>query len=150
MLTIEEIQPHQFIAAKAVTESVAQELWDSPLDEIRQYDPLTDSDDIQASYFGNNGTLLVPLRESVVGTDGIHAAGDQCCVLKRLWLQKPFPGQGWGKRLSLQLLEFAKTRGYRKVRLTVASPHLQEPAVGLYRKVGFIPVEEPPQTIWSD
>jgi putative acetyltransferase len=133
MIAIKEIQPHQFEAAKSVMEKVTLELWGLPLDGIRQYDSLTDLDDIQANYFDSGGTFLALLDdESVVGTGGIQALGDHSCILKRLWVLKPYRGQGWGELLVLRLVEFAKAKGYVQVRLRVATPQLQEPAVGLY------------------
>ena len=142
MIAIKEIHPCQFEAAKSVMETVTLELWGLPLDEIRQYESLADLDDIQANYFDSGGTFLALLDgESVVGTGGIQALGDQSCILKRLWVLKLYRGQGWGKRLVLRLVEFAKAKGYLQVRLRVATPQLQEPAVGLYSKIGFYPVD---------
>jgi putative acetyltransferase len=142
MIAIKEIQPHQFEAAKSVMEKTTLELWGLPLDGIRQYDSLADLDDIQANYFDSGGTFLALLDgESLVGTGGIQALGDQSCVIKRLWVLKPYRGQGWGKLLVLRLVEFAEAKGYLQVRLRVATPQLQEPAVGLYSRFGFYPVD---------
>jgi hypothetical protein len=39
------------------------------------------------------------------------------------------------------LLVFARWNGYRRVRLEVATPELQEPAVRLYARLGFRSIE---------
>jgi len=143
IMKIAVIKLGQFEAAKSVMESVTLELWGLTLDKLRQYDTLTDLDDIKVHYLDNGGTFLVLLDgETVVGTCGIHASGNQSCILKRLWLLKPYRGQGWGKQLVQCLINFAKVRGYRRVMLTVATPQIQEAAVGLYQKVGFIPLDK--------
>jgi len=143
MLKIAEIQPLQFEDVKSVMESVSLELWGLSLNEICEYDSLSDLDDIQGSYFENGGNFMVLLDgETVVGTGGLHKSGDRSCSLKRLWLLKPYRGLGCGKQIMQLLLEFAKARGYKSVTLTVSTPHLQEPAMGLYRKMGFVPVDQ--------
>jgi GNAT superfamily N-acetyltransferase len=38
------------------------------------------------------------------------------------------------------LLELARTNGYRRVRLMVATPDLQTEAIGLYTRLGFRPL----------
>jgi hypothetical protein len=76
MIHIKEIQPEQIEEAKSILEKVTQELWGLSLDGIRQYDSLSNLDDISPHYFHNGGTFLILLDgESVVGTCGVHVGG---------------------------------------------------------------------------
>jgi len=143
MMNIDEIRPNQFEAVKSVMEGLALELWGLLLFEFCQYAPLTDLDDIQASYIDNDDTFPVLLDgEWVIRTGGIQTAGVKSRVLKRLRLLKTTPGQGWGKSLPQHLIDHAKDRECRQVRLTIAKTQLQEPAIRINRKVGFLPVDQ--------
>jgi putative acetyltransferase len=73
----------------------------------------------------------------VVGTGGIVALGPEVAELKRIWVLSAYRGQGLGRRMAEGLLVFARWNDYRRVRLEVATPKLQQPAVGLYLRLGF-------------
>lgn len=141
-MEISIIRPEQFSAAAQVMDSVAQELWGISLDEVRKVDSLADLDDIQGYYLDSGGSFLIILdQKKVVGTGGIHFVDQETCELKRLWLLKEYRGQGLGKQLTKMLLANAQHNGCRKVRLEVATPEKQQPAISLYNQLGFHPID---------
>lgn len=141
-MEIKIIQPEQFPAAAQVMDMVAQELWGVTLSEVRKVESLADLDDIQGYYLDNGGTFLIIVdQDKVIGTGGIHFVDAETCELKRLWLLKDYRGQGLGKQLTKLLLANARHNGCRKVRLEVATPEKQMPAVSLYNQLGFQPIE---------
>jgi putative acetyltransferase len=97
---------------------------------------------ISATYCDNNGIFLVLVDNgTVVGTGAIRKLTDDICELARLWFLKEYRGKGLGKKMTAQLLEFAKNHGYTKVRLDVYRPEIQTHAVALYKKLGFYEIE---------
>lgn len=98
--------------------------------------------DISKTYFENDGIFLVLVDNGkVVGTGAIRKLNDEICELARLWFLKEYRGKGLGKKMTTQLLEFAKTHGYTKIRLDVYRPEVQTQAVALYKKLGFYEIE---------
>jgi putative acetyltransferase len=74
----------------------------------------------------------------VVGGAGIfptEGLPQGTCELVKMYLQKPVRGQGLGKQLIEQVLEFAKGFGYTNVYLETM-PELRK-AVNVYEKFGF-------------
>jgi ribosomal protein S18 acetylase RimI-like enzyme len=61
--------------------------------------------------------------------------------LKRVWLLEEYRGCGIGARLMNEPLAAAAARGYRRVRLEVATPELQAAALRLYERFGFVAIE---------
>lgn len=142
MITIQPIQPHQHQAAKQVLLTVCQELWEVSEEFVLQHDPLPDFDDIENSYFNQNGTFLVLLDgERVVGTCGVrHWQGD-ICEMKRLWFLKEYRGQGLGRLIAQRVIDFATAKGYKRVRLDVADAEKQTLPIILYQQLGFYFIE---------
>ncbi|MGL4882858.1 MAG: GNAT family N-acetyltransferase, partial [Waterburya sp.] len=63
------------------------------------------------------------------------------CELKRMWLLKPYRGQGFGRKMTQILFDFAIKKQYHKVRLDIANEQRQLQAIHFYQKLGFYPIE---------
>jgi putative acetyltransferase len=142
MITIRPIREEDIPAAKRVILSVAYNIFgfDGTLeDSLRHFldaGKLKDMDDLQANYFEAGGTFLVALNgEQVIGSGALRRLDTETAELKRMWLLEAYHGQGIGYRLITNLIEFARDKGYARIRLQT-SP-LQVRALAFYRKVGF-------------
>ena len=143
MFEIRPIRPEEIPAARYLIYTVAHEIFQDtrPLEEsIACYDSrgtLEDMDDVQKTYFEQNGTFLVMTHENrLIGTGAIKRLGHDICELKRLWFLKEYRGQGHGYRMTMDLLSFARSRGYRRVRLET-DPVAQSAALTFYKRLGF-------------
>ena len=95
-----------------------------------------DMDAVLSEYTGFGGTFLVLLDgDAVVGTGAIRRIDSQTCELKRMWCLPAYRGRALGTEMAEALLQFARSAGYRRVRLETA-PKL-EAANKLYRRLGF-------------
>src|SRR5262245_52786850 len=124
MIQIRRIEPDEWPAAKRIVYRVAYVIFNvkRPLEEmIDMYESkrqLEDMDDIQKNYFDNGGIFLVTTKdEEIIGTGAIRKLESDMCELKRLWLLTDYHGQGLGYRMMQELLSFARTCGYRRMRL---------------------------------
>ncbi len=141
MITIETIQPTQVEAAKNVLRQVWHEIFGEAADEfVRTYfdipATLADLDDIQTNYYEAGGTFLVVLDHGkLVGTGAVMRLHKEICELRRMFLLKPYRGRGIGNQVALQLLDFARTAGYQRMRL--ATNKRLSASHRLYFKLGF-------------
>ena len=143
MCMIRPIRPDEVPAARYLIYSVAHEIFNDtrPLeDSMAYYDSqgvLEDMDDIQRSYFDDGGTFLVMVDgERIIGTGAIKKWNDEIGELKRLWFLKEYRGQGLGYRMTTELLNFARNKNYRRVRLET-DPVAQSHAIQFYKRLGF-------------
>lgn len=142
MIEIKTIQLHQVAEVKRVILAVCHEIWQFPLEVIRCYDSLSDLDNIKLNYFDNKGTFLVIADNGkIVGSGGIRRFNDEICELKRMWLLQDYRGKGLGMKMTEILLDFAKTVGYKAVRLDLVDQQKQLPAIKLYKRFGFYFIE---------
>jgi GNAT superfamily N-acetyltransferase len=89
------------------------------------------------------GAILVAEVESEpVAVCALIAVGDGHYELAKMATRKDLRGSGVGRRLMLATLEKARAIGAHKVSLL--SHHSLEPALRLYRSVGFVDVPVPP------
>lgn len=145
MIELKPIEEHQIIDAKKVILSVARNIyqWDAPLDQIlEQFDQrgeLSDIDNFQSSYLTDRGLFLVVLdRGQVIGTGAVRRLTENICELKRLWLLTKYQGKGIGYRVLQELIRFARSNGYTKIRLETDLEQVR--AIEFYRQVGFQPI----------
>ncbi len=143
MIEISLLRPEQTAEARRVIYTVAYGIFhdrdnlEEAIDFYQTRWPLKDIDDFQREYVENGGTFLV-LTEAgrIIGTGALRRMEDQVGEIKRLWLLPEYQGQGLGYRMMLQLLEVARQKGYKKVRLET-SPKYQVRAFAFYQRLGF-------------
>jgi GNAT superfamily N-acetyltransferase len=87
------------------------------------------------------GDMLVA-REggAVIAMGGLAPAGGNSVELCKLHVDAAWQGRGLGRLLTQQLIELAAARGFDEIKLHVTTT--QQPAIGLYRSIGFRPVEK--------
>lgn len=68
------------------------------------------------------------------------APEERACEMKRLWVRPGHQGTGLGRQLTAAVLESAHQRGYTAIYLDTMPASMQA-AYGLYRSMGFAPVE---------
>jgi putative acetyltransferase len=143
MIHIRRIEPHEFSIAKELIYRVAHRVFNDPrpLEEsVAFYESkgtLDDMDDIQQSYFENDGIFLVMTDgEKIIGTGAIHKLDGEICELKRLCLLFEYHGKGLGYRMIQELFAFARKKGYQRIRLETDEDN-QQRAYQLYKRLGF-------------
>ncbi len=145
-VTIQQLTDCQIEAAKAVVFEGCMEFFgEGPV-------AFADMDNISSQYGGPSGIFLVLMDENrVVGTGAIRRLYGQTCELKRMWFLPAYRGRGDGTRIAGLLFEFARSAGYKRVRLDTV-PEL-EAANRLYHRLGFHPIErynDGPGTIFME
>ena len=143
MIRIRQIEPHEASIAKDLIYRIAHRVFQDtrPLEEsIAFYESkgtLNDMDDIQQTYFENEGIFLVMTdNEQIIGTGAIRKLDDTTCELKRVWLLFEYHGKGLGYRMIQELLVFARRKGYQRIRLETDRDG-QSRAYDLYKRLGF-------------
>lgn len=76
-------------------------------------------------YAPPSGTFMVLMDgDRVAGTGAIRRIDGETCELKRMWFLPAYRGLGHGTRMSEGLLAFARSAGYKRVKLDT-SPILE-------------------------
>ena len=103
---------------------------------------LADMEDMKAveqAYTNNNGCLLVVVdKENTVGVGAVKKFDAHRCEITRMFITPSHRGLGFGTKLLEKLLGFAINTGYQQALLNVWNPPLQNRAIQLYEKHGFI------------
>ena len=143
MIKIRPLKPEEVSFAKHLIYRVAHQVFQDTraLEEsIAYYEVqgiLQDMDELLQTYFDNDGVFLVLTDgDQIVGTGAIRKIDDEICELKRLWLLFEYHGKGLGYRMIQELFEFAREKGYRRIRLET-DPNSQSRAFELYKRLGF-------------
>ncbi|MCI0554028.1 MAG: GNAT family N-acetyltransferase [Anaerolineae bacterium] len=143
MIQIRRIEPDEVPAAKRLIYRVAHVVFNDarPLEESMAYGEsngwLKDMNDIQQTYFDNDGIFLVMTDDDqLIGTGAIRKLEDKICELKRLWLLTEYHNKGLGYRMMQELLSFAREKGYERIRLETDAVN-QKRAVEFYKRLGF-------------
>lgn len=95
-----------------------------------------DLDDIESSYWGNQGYFAV-IEEAgvIVATMGVFYISADSCELRKMYAVPAARGQGLGKYLLNLAFSKARELGYRRMVLETAT--VLKEAIGLYKKYGF-------------
>lgn len=84
----------------------------------------------------NNGDFMVlKCKDKIIGMGGIKRCSNESVELCKLHVDPQYKGKGFGKQLTLELMNQAKRKGYDKMELHVTNT--QTPAIGLYQNLGF-------------
>jgi len=92
--------------------------------------------ELQIKYGPPKGqTLLAELDGAIVAGGAWHRLEDGICEIKRLYVRDVARGHGLGRKLTLALIDDARTQGFKVARLDTA--RLLHEAIGLYHSLGF-------------
>ncbi|MCR0206730.1 GNAT family N-acetyltransferase [[Clostridium] innocuum] len=93
--------------------------------------------DLKQKYSGKQGRLLAAVADDgmVAGCVAYHRLCEDCCEMKRLYVQESYRNCGIGHKLAEHILALAKKDGYQTMVLDTIEP-LQS-AVRLYQRLGI-------------
>ena len=100
--------------------------------------------ELPGEYAPPRGALLVAAVDgTAAGCVGLRPLDEETAELKRLYVRPGYRGLGLGRRLTEEILGFARADGYRRVRLDTVPG--MDAAQALYRELGFreIPAYRP-------
>src|SRR5262245_58955622 len=89
-------------------------------------------------YAPPDGALLLALMDRPTGCVALRTLRDGICEMKRLFVRVEHQGLGVGRQLTEALIDLARRRGFRTMRLDTGD--LQTEARALYRSLGFVPI----------
>jgi ribosomal protein S18 acetylase RimI-like enzyme len=124
--------PSDHAAARSLFEEYAAAL---PIDLAFQGFP-RELEQIATIYRAPAGVLyLARAGQRPVGCVAVRSLDEQTAEMKRLYVQPDERGFRLGQRLALASIAFARARGYR--RMVLDTLRSMEPALALYRRLGF-------------
>jgi GNAT superfamily N-acetyltransferase len=92
---------------------------------------------LPGKYAPPDGALIVARHDGTpCACVALRRLDAECCEMKRLYVQPARRGLGIGGHLVERILDEARARGYRRMRLDTIST-MMESAVALYRSFGF-------------
>jgi ribosomal protein S18 acetylase RimI-like enzyme len=98
-----------------------------------------DASDLPGPYAAPAGALLVAtFAGNPAGCVAFKKLDGETCEVKRMFVDPAFRKRGIARALMLRLLERARARGYRRVRL--GTLHTMTAAQALYRDLGFVEI----------
>ena len=104
----------------------------------------TDRDllDIESNYLARGGVFEVieDADGRIVGSIGLFPLNEETIELRKMYFAPEIRGLGLGQKLLDAMIEKARKLGYMRVYLETAS--VLKPAVHIYEKAGFRPVDE--------
>jgi ribosomal protein S18 acetylase RimI-like enzyme len=97
-------------------------------------------DEELASLPGDYDPILIARWDgALAGCVAMHPYGGDVCEMKRLYVRPDFRKHHIGRALTLRLIDEARARGYRAMRLDTL-PMMQS-AMRLYESLGFVDIE---------
>jgi ribosomal protein S18 acetylase RimI-like enzyme len=95
---------------------------------------------LPGDYAPPEGALLIARGAdgAALGCIGLRPLTDRICEMKRLFVHPAGRQTGLGEALATAVIEAARQRGYREMKLDTL-PQLKQ-AINLYRSLGFAPI----------
>jgi ribosomal protein S18 acetylase RimI-like enzyme len=89
---------------------------------------------------GGGDMLVAHEGDTLIAMGGLAPEASGGLELCKLHVDAAWQGRGLGRLLTVRLIALAETRGFTDVKLHVTIT--QEPAINLYRSMGFMPVKK--------
>ena len=83
--------------------------------------------------------LLARWNGELAGCAALHSLDGEVCEMKRLYVRPAFRGHAIARMLALKVIEIARERGFRAMRLDTLP--MMTSAMKLYESLGFVDVE---------
>ena len=92
---------------------------------------------LPGKYGSPDGVIyLAKYGNDIAGCIALRKLEENICEMKRLFVRPGFRGHGIGKMLCDKLFEFARSKGYEKMRLDTIKEQMKD-AIKLYKSYGF-------------
>ncbi len=143
-VTVEKFSPEE----QAQTRSFILRLWkEFKFIYIKKLD--YDLDDIQSFYVETGGIFYV-LKDGnkVIGTIAVINKGNHIAELKRLYIDKPYRGNGYGSKLVDEAIEFCNDNEFIKIEFE--TDKIFKKAHLLYKKRGFKIIKENQESFYME
>ncbi|MBE0433929.1 GNAT family N-acetyltransferase [candidate division WOR-3 bacterium] len=95
---------------------------------------------LPGEYKAPRGVLLLAYWDGeVAGCAALRPIDDEICEMKRMYVRPEYRGQGIGRQMAVRIIEFARSAGYKRMRLDTIDTMTE--AITLYKSLGFSEIE---------